>query len=151
MIEPTPDLPFLDQRLVIWRDCDPAEIVYTPRFLDFVAEAIESWFRHVFGTDWYGLRHARALRLPAVHASLDFSLPVRSGDQLSLLVLVDKIGRSSLPFRVIGLLNDQEAFRAVWIISILDAASNRPTSIPDDIRDSIKRYQQACENAGYMV
>jgi len=148
MTEPSPDTPFIDRRLVLWRDCDPAQIVYTPRFLDFVAEAVEGWFRHVFGVDWYGFRESRKVGIPAVHTSLDFAAPVHSGDELSLTVLIDEVGRSSLPFRVIGRLNDREAFRGVWIISTLDATDNRPISIPDDVRDIIRRYQQACLEAG---
>ena len=149
MTQPKPDTPFVDRRTVVWRDCDPAQIVYTPRFLDFVAEAIEGWFRHVFGVDWYGFRNLHNVGVPAVHTSLDFTAPVHSGDELSLVVLVDEVGRSSLPFRVIGQLGDREAFRAAWTISIIDpAAGNRPISIPDDVRDVIRRYQKACNDAG---
>ena len=151
MAAPSPDSPYVDRRLVLWRDCDPAQIIYTPRFLDFVAEAVEGGFRHVFGVDWYGFRDSRDLRLPAVHTSLDFSLPVRSGGELSLIVLVDNVGRSSLPFKVIGRLGEREAFQATWVMSILDAADDRPTSIPDDIRERVRSYQQACSNAGFSV
>ena len=151
MTTSNPDAPFIVHRTVLWRDCDPAQIVYTPRFLDFVAEAVEGWFRHVFGVDWYGFRETRNVGIPAVHTSLDFSSPVRSGDELSLTVLVDKVGRSSLPLRVIGRLGDREAFRGVWIISMLDNADDRPISVPDDDRELIRRYQQACEKAGLVV
>ena len=89
--------------------------------------------------------------LPTGHTSLDFSLPVRSGDELSLIVLVDNVGRSSLPFKVIGRLGEREAFQATWVMSILDAADDRPTSIPDDIRERVRSYQQACSNAGFSV
>ncbi|MDA0260744.1 MAG: thioesterase family protein [Proteobacteria bacterium] len=138
--------PLVVDRVITWRDCDPTELVYPPRFLDFVAEAVEAWFSHVFGFDWYGLRKTLGLGSPIVHTSLDFSHPVRVNDRLSLIVLIDEVGRSSLPFRMVGRRGTEPVLRAKMVISIIDLADRRPTSIPTDLRDRIQAYQRACES-----
>ena len=124
MPETNIDRPLVIDRIVSWRDCDPTGAVYPPRFLDVVAEAVEAWFRHVLAHDWYGLQ--RDLRL-ALH------------------VFIEDVGRSSLPFRVVGYVDDGNmALRATMVISIIDLSGDRPTSIPDDLRTRIRTYQEAC-------
>lgn len=41
--------PLTVRRRVLWGECDPAGVVYTPRFAEYTASARDYWFRHVLG------------------------------------------------------------------------------------------------------
>jgi len=41
--------PLTVRRRVLWGECDPAGVVYTPRFADYAASARDYWFRHKLG------------------------------------------------------------------------------------------------------
>src|SRR5690554_3865308 len=89
-------IPFVYRRLIRWGDADPALIVYTARFLDFVLEASEAWFVETIGFDWYHLTTRRGLGMPVVHSELDFAMPLVPGDVAAIAVSVERIGASSL-------------------------------------------------------
>src|SRR5262245_6720012 len=65
------ELPFRARRLVRFADCDPAGIVYFPRYFDFFHAAVEDWFREGLELDYWGMLRDRRLGLPAVHTSCD--------------------------------------------------------------------------------
>ena len=55
-------------------DCDPAGIVYFPRFFHFFHEAMETWFDEVLGLPYAEMIGGRGLGFPAVHTEADFAV-----------------------------------------------------------------------------
>ncbi|PJH87667.1 MULTISPECIES: acyl-CoA thioesterase [Pseudomonas] len=89
-------------RTVLFGDCDPAGVVYTPRFSYFSVEAI-----HVALDEWLGTPGLRTLMgfeiLPPVRAmSMEFLMPLTWDDELSIKVSVAKLGVHSFTFLVEG-------------------------------------------------
>ncbi|BCT33820.1 acyl-CoA thioesterase [Pseudomonas sp. BNK-6] len=90
------------KRKVLFGDCDPEGIVYTPRFSYFVVEAV-----HDALTVWLsgpGLRTLLGFNLlpPARAFSLEFLHPVTWDDELSIKVSVSSVGLHSFAFLVEG-------------------------------------------------
>lgn len=90
------------KRMVLFGDCDPEGIVYTPRFSYFVVEAV-----HDALTVWLsgpGLRTLLGFNLlpPARAFSLEFLHPVTWDDELSIKVSVSSVGLHSFTFLVEG-------------------------------------------------
>ncbi|MEG0858649.1 MAG: thioesterase family protein [Pseudomonas sp.] len=90
------------KRKVLFGDCDPEGIVYTPRFSYFAIEAI-----HDALTVWLsgpGLRTLLGFDLlpPARAFSLEFLHPVTWDDELSMTVSVANVGLHSFTFLVEG-------------------------------------------------
>ncbi|WP_422420027.1 acyl-CoA thioesterase [Pseudomonas sp. GZD-222] len=90
------------KRKVLFGDCDPEGIVYTPRFSYFVIEAVHDalsvWLagpglRTLFGFD---------ILPPARAFSLEFLHPVTWDEELSMKVSVSSVGRHSFTFLVEG-------------------------------------------------
>ena len=79
-------------------DCDPAGIVYFPRFFDFFHQAMESWFPAHLGFGYEEFVRDRKLGFPAVHTEADFKRPCRFGERIEIRQRVTKIGRSSISF-----------------------------------------------------
>lgn len=92
-------------RTILFGDCDPAGVVYTPRFSYFAVEAIYTALDR-----WLGAPGLRTLMgfdiLPPVRAmSLELLKPLTWDDELSIKVSVEKLGTHSFTFSVEGFLN----------------------------------------------
>lgn len=143
------DVPFTIRRRVTWGETDPAQIVYTPRFLDYAVEAFEAWFAAIVGVDWFRLRTDYGMGSPLVHASLDFFRPLRPHQEFALTVLVEKAGRSSIPARVEGRDMDGEiCFEAHLVSVLIDVATFKSHPIPPDFKSRIEAYIHACSDRG---
>ena len=85
---------------IAWGDCDPAGIVYHPRYFEWFDAAAIALFRAATGqrksdmTAHYGI-----IGIPVVEASATFHLPCRYGDMVSITTQVVEWKRSS--FRVL--------------------------------------------------
>jgi len=79
--------------------CDPAGIVFFPRFYEMISSACEN-----FHKDVSGLPYARMMQagqgVPTVRMETDFHAPARLGEVLEFRVEVERLGRSSILFKV---------------------------------------------------
>lgn len=143
---PVATVPYVHRRIIHWGDCDPAGIIYTPRFLDFALEAVEGWQRQVLGLDWYKLKSELGMGMPIVHASLDFLDTVKPGEELDIEVLVTRLGRSSIEFRLTGrTAPEQDSFTCTLISTVVDDSLYRAIPVPPELRQRIEDYIQASE------
>ena len=138
-------IPFSVRRTVKWGECDPAGIVYTPHFLHWVVEAAESFFKAVIGLTWYEHQQQRHLGSPMAQTSIVFNAPLKAGDEFDVVVTVDKIGRSSIAYRVIGQTPAGELrFTATLTAVIVALDTYRSTEMPADYRQKLEAYRAAC-------
>lgn len=77
--------------------CDPAGIVFYPRYAEMVNHMVENFFH-----DEVGYPFARIMDegrgIPTVRLEVDFRQPSRLGDRLEWALSVEHIGRSSARF-----------------------------------------------------
>lgn len=128
-------------------DCDPAGIVYFPRFFHFFHEAMESWFDDVLQVPYAGLIQGRKLGFPAVHTEADFAAPCAFGDEIAVEQRVVGLGRTSLRFayRVRAHGDPAAPVRltgaTVCVVMDLDPqrpSFRRPVELPPDLRARIE-------------
>lgn len=87
--------PFTVSRYVRWGESDPAGIIYTGSYLDFMVEAAEDFFVDLTGRHWRDMQTLDGGGTPMVHASMDFLRPVQAGGVMEIVVYLGEIGRSS--------------------------------------------------------
>jgi acyl-CoA thioesterase FadM len=128
--------PFVHRRDIFWGDTDPAKIAYTGRFSDFVLEAIESFYRDRLGTDWFAITLDEDLGTPFVHLEFNFKSPVTPREPLAITVLVAKVGRSSVDYRLIarGANSGDVRFTAAATNVWVRQSAMKAISIPDKYR-----------------
>ncbi|MCC6000520.1 MAG: acyl-CoA thioesterase [Pararhodobacter sp.] len=101
-----PDAPFRHEIRVGWGDCDPARIAYTARLPAFALDAIDAFWEHHLGGGqgggWYHMELDLGFGTPFVGMSLDFRAPVTPRHRLVCTVWPQRLGRSSITFRVEG-------------------------------------------------
>lgn len=84
---------------VRFHHCDPAGIVFYPRYFEMVNAVVEDWFEEM-DEPFETLRAVSALVVPTVQFQVTFPAPSRFGDVLSFRLLPTRIGASSLDLEV---------------------------------------------------
>ncbi|WP_374634235.1 acyl-CoA thioesterase [Ferrovibrio sp.] len=140
----TPDHPFYAARIVQWGECDPAGMVYTTQFLDYVMETLEAFWRQVVGFDFQQLHLRHGLGAPTVSSHLDFQHALKAGEPFRVELRIKEIRRATIRFDFRGV--NQAGivcFSADHVSCIVNAAKLKSESVPPFIREPMQAYQQA--------
>ena len=132
---------FRHVRRVPWGDTDAAGTLYFAHIGRYCMEAIELWYLERVGFDWYRMNVELRIGTPCVRADIEFRSPATPRDTLSIEVSVQRVGRSSAVFRVIGCA--QETGRCCWegrfTCVFIDAGSHSAVPVPDLFRSALER------------
>lgn len=119
---------------ILFKHCDPAGIVFYPRYFEMINDCVETFFDSVLHTPFEELHKTGGI--PTAQISASFSTPSRHGDHLNLCLTPTKIGRSSLSLSFIARCHDQARFQAKSTLVYI-GKDGKPTSWPDELRNSI--------------
>ncbi len=126
-------VPFQHEMRVAWADCDPAFIAYTGRIPYWGLEAIDAWWEHHAGYDWYALNVDRGIGTPFVHLCLDFTAPVTPRHKLFCEVTLVKLGQKSIRHRVIGRQDGKDCFSGEFVSVFVATSSFTSREPPEDL------------------
>jgi 4-hydroxybenzoyl-CoA thioesterase len=124
--------------------CDPAGIVYFPRYFDMINGVVEDWFAGALGLPHHHFIRDRRIGLGPAHAEADFMKPGFLADELVFAVLVDRIGNSSLALSVHAHRGEEPVLSAGMVIVTTSLVEHRAIRIPDDLRAALEHYQERC-------
>jgi acyl-CoA thioesterase FadM len=124
---------------VRWGDCDPAAIAYTGRIPGWALEAIEAWWEHHTGLDWYRINLDRKVGTPFVHMRMDFRSPVTPRHLLECEVALKKLGSRSITHTVRGRQGGVLCFEGEFVAAFVVAGAMKPRTLPDDLLAAIGR------------
>jgi acyl-CoA thioesterase FadM len=125
--------------------CDPAGIVYFPRYFDIINGVVEDWFAGALGLPHHHFIRDRRIGLGPAHAEADFMKPGFLADELVFAVLVDRIGNSSLALSVYAHRGEEPVLVARMTIVTTSLVEHRAIAIPDDLRAALARYRERCQ------
>ena len=131
-------------RTVRFSDCDPAGIVYTPRFIDLVNGVIEDFFIGQLRIDYHALIRTDRIGLGYKSVDTDFFKPAFMGDRLSFTVLIEHIGRTSVIFSVHCVREIEEVMRCRLVMVTTSLNTNSAINIPVNLKDALTAYRDAC-------
>ena len=133
---------FSRQVQVRFGDCDPAGIVFYPRYFEMFNNLVEDWCADGLGTSFQELHGVRGLGLPTVSIQTDFVAPSKLGDVLRAELSVTKLGGSSitLAIRLRGA-DGVERVRATLVLALMDLKTARAIRILDPMRARIAQFQ----------
>ena len=81
---------------IVWGDCDPAGIVFYPRYFEMFDTSTTALFERALGmTKYQFLKHYESLGYPMVDTRARFLLPTRYGDDVVIETTISAIKRSS--------------------------------------------------------
>ncbi len=87
---------FTVTRKVRFEHCDPAGIVFYPRYFEMVNATVEDWFEARLDLPFSRMHGSEAHGVPTVSISAAFTAPSRLGERLDFTLRPVRLGRSSL-------------------------------------------------------
>lgn len=133
-----PDHAFLRDEKILFRHCDPAGIVFYPRYFEMMNDTVEAFFDHI-GYPFEKLHHGGAV--PTARLEARFTHPSRHGDRLRFALWLARLGRTSAHIRIVASAG-QELRMIFRSVLVMVDAQGRPCPWPGDIRDAFVPYLQ---------
>ncbi|MBC2835724.1 acyl-CoA thioesterase [Paragemmobacter straminiformis] len=121
--------------------CDPAGIVFYPRYYEMTNSVIENFFRDAIGWPFEAMM-AAGEGVPTVRIETDFRAPSRLGDMLDWRLGVTRLGHASVTLRL-GAACDGQTRLGALITLVRLGADHRPAPWPATIRDRLAAHQEA--------
>jgi 4-hydroxybenzoyl-CoA thioesterase len=133
---------YRSQILVRFGDCDPAGIVFYPRYLEIFNSLVEDWCRDELQFSFPDIINTRGWGLPTVHLEVDFVAPSSFGDLLSAELSVRSFGSSSVTVDIVlrGK-NGLDRVRGKVVLVLIDRKLNRSIAIPDELRARLAAFK----------
>jgi 4-hydroxybenzoyl-CoA thioesterase len=132
---------FATEVLVRFADCDPAGIVFYPRFLEMFNNLVEDWCSSGLSFSFNDIVIKSGWGLPTVHLEADFMAPCRLGEVLTAKLYVRKIGTSSINADILLSGPDEtDRVRGRVVLVLMDRRSSRALPFPDTLRKSISTF-----------
>jgi 4-hydroxybenzoyl-CoA thioesterase len=125
---------------ILFSHCDPAGIVYFPRFFDLLHRAMEDWFTFGLEERFADFIMKKKLGIPTVGTKVDFVGPARFGDLLKVELRVAKLGSSSIELAIDSFVDGRPCFRARHTICVFSQETYRAVPVPDDLRARMAPY-----------
>ena len=120
--------------------CDPAGIVFYPRYFEMTNSVVENFFNDVVGRSFASMHRGADNGVPTVSLAAEFLAPSRLGDKVLFSLKIEKLGRSSVSLRIEGHMGAELRLRValtlVWIDGMKSAAW------PDAMRARLVAYRE---------
>ena len=85
---------------IVWGDCDPAGIVFYPRYFEMFDTSTTALFERALGmTKYQFVKAFKSVGYPMVDTRARFLLPTRYGDDVVIETTITEIRRSSFDIR----------------------------------------------------
>lgn len=124
---------------VLFRHCDPAGMVFYPKYFEMLNDCVEAFFDTVL--DWPFETLHETGSVPTVATTTEFTAPSRHGDRLTLTLQIEKIGRTSLSLKTEARSGDELRFRTRSTLVHIGLDS-RPTPWPQRARAGIEQFME---------
>ena len=120
---------------VLFKHCDPAGIVFYPRYFEILNDAIEAVFTDLLNWPFEELHKVAAVPTASLH--IDFKAPSRHGDQLILGLMIKKLGTTSITIQSKAMAGEEERFACEQVLVHINTRGH-PQPWPDSIRSTIQ-------------
>jgi acyl-CoA thioesterase FadM len=134
--------PITVRRRVLWGECDPAAVVYTPRFADYAAAA-RDWFMNEglgFPDRPHPLRTGTIFPMRAM--TFNFSGFLAADDLFDMVVSVADVSVRTFTIEIAATRTDGiRAFTARLTSVAVNSETRRSIPLPQEFRDALDRYR----------
>lgn len=121
---------------VLFKHCDPAGIVFYPRYFEMLNDCVEAFFDHI-GFPFEDMhRHGG---VPTVQIDTVFYAPSKHGDHLTLFLHATKLGNSSLGLSFEVFCGDEKRLSARSTLVNINQHT-RPQNWSDPMRSALAPY-----------
>ncbi len=118
-------------RKVGFQHCDPAGIVFYPRYFEMLNSVVEEWFEDGLETSFKALHMEQRRAVPLVHVEADFTAPSRLGDELHFHLEVIRVGQASVTLSIAVSAQAQPRLNATLILAHMNLETARAEPFAD--------------------
>lgn len=122
---------FTRVELIRFQHCDPAGIVFYPRYVEMINATVEDWFESI-GLSFAEIHGPMKTAIPAVSLAIDFKMPTRLGERIDLRLAVEHIGTTSVRLAIEAAVGDEVRFRSAITLVHISMVDYRPHAWPSD-------------------
>ena len=126
---------------VEFNHCDPAGIVFYPRYFEMVNSTCQTFFREVAGLS-YAAMMDRHEGVPTARLEVNFHAPSRLEEVLDWRLSVTRMGGTSVGFQLEAHCGDSHRLTADLTL-VYVSAKGRPQPWPQALRDRITAFMEA--------
>jgi len=127
---------------VLFRHCDPAGIVFYPRYFEMINDCVETFFDQALGFPFETLHGFGAV--PTAEITTRFTARSFHGDRLDLALSCDRVGRSSLALTIVATCGDETRFIAKSTL-VFVGKDGKPTSWPAALRAGLVTHMEGSD------
>jgi 4-hydroxybenzoyl-CoA thioesterase len=119
--------PFEFHHRVLFQHCDPAGMVFYPRYFEMINACVETWFEQEVEVPFNQMHLQLGLSVPTVSTQTKFHAPSHLGDRLIFQMQVQKCGGSSLQLNISVSCDEQLRLTNETTLVLVEQKSGRPT------------------------
>jgi 4-hydroxybenzoyl-CoA thioesterase len=121
--------------------CDPAGIVFYPRYFELINGVVEDWCAQGLGMSFHEMHMVQGIGLPTVHIETDFVKTSMMGDELIAELRVVKLGRASTTVEIRMLGQEQDLRLTARLVLVMAQVQERKAiALPTALREQIQKY-----------
>ena len=140
----TADMNFFEEvQTVRFQHCDPAGIVFYPRYYEMLNLTVERFFEQQLGYSFNRMHQELQVTVPTVRMETDFLEASYLEDRLQFQMTLTRIGTSSLAFRISCKCGGEERLRTVVTLVCIDHGRKKATPWPEVIRARVEEILSA--------
>ena len=121
--------------------CDPAGIVFYPRYFEMINSVVENFFADVVGRSFAQMHSGGNHNgVPTVRIEAHFAAPSRLGEKVEFALNVVRVGTSSLAMTIAATHQSEHRLRADLTVVWVDQGQSAPW--PADLRANLLAFQE---------
>lgn len=133
---------FRTRRAILFGDCDPGGVVYTPRIAHFVVEAGLAFLSHALGAPAERRLFSFGILPPARALSIEFLHPMTWDEAIDIDVTVERLGEHSFTLAIAAVnAEGRTTFRGTIAQVAISPQTRRPVPLPDELRAALERVR----------
>jgi 4-hydroxybenzoyl-CoA thioesterase len=133
---------FTTTHVVRFQHCDPAGIVFYPRYYEMLNATIEEWFDARLARSFAEIHGPMAMGVPTAAQETRYHRPSRLGDRLDFTLTPVRLGRSSVRLSVDATCRGEPRVSFTTTLVWVAKADGRPRAWPDALRAGIEKEMQ---------
>ena len=134
---------FKTTKMVRFEHCDPAGLIFYPRYFQLSHQVIEDWFQQGLGFPHAELVMEQRIGIPTVLVEATFLAASRLEETLAYTLSVQEMGRSSLTLQIEARCQGEVRCQVKQkiVFAKLDSNPVKSIPIPDAVREAIRPFQ----------
>ncbi len=136
------EVPFTVRRRVKWSECDPAGVVYTATFSEYVLSAAELFYSSLLGGPPQSMKSAMDCGTPTRALAFDFQRSLKPDDEFDMTVTVIDVRTRTFVLEIDARTREGDVvFQATLTPICIGRAERRGVAVPEVLRTKLEQYR----------